>query len=226
MGLIPLVSLLYLLKGKDLAKEHTMSTKENIENVTNSRGSIKRISTQELYEQLENGPVALFDIRGDVAYEQGHIPGAKTAPRGSLGFRVASNVNPDTFVVIYADGREGDGAIDAVERLEGLRLTNVHLYEDGLEGWWLAGHDLVESPNAKVQARGPVEEVRSILVDRERAYGGAFRGAPFHHRGLAHRGGSQGNHQAVRELYRHNRPHAGRGHSPGRSAFRPIQPGP
>jgi rhodanese-related sulfurtransferase len=153
------------------------NTEETIKE-TDSKGSIKKVSTKELHELLTNGEVALFDIRGDVAYEQGHIPGAKTAPRGSLSFRVASNVNPDTFVVIYADGRDRDGAIDAVERLEGLRLTNVHLYEEGLEGWWLAGHDLVESPNAKVQARGPVEEVRSIIVDRENAYGGAFRGAP------------------------------------------------
>jgi rhodanese-related sulfurtransferase len=137
------------------------------------------IGTESLREKLEAGPVALFDVRGDVAYEKGHIQGAKTAPLGSLVFRVARVMNRDSFVVVYSGG--GDGiAAQATERLENLGLRNVHCYEDGLEGWQAAGLPVVESVKDRVHTHGPVKEVRPVVVDREEAYGGAFKGKPLH----------------------------------------------
>ena len=136
-----------------------------------------RISTRELSQRLESGPVAVFDVRGDVEFELGHIPGAKTAPLGSLVFRVARIMNPDSFVAVYSAGRDCGLAARAAQRLENLGLRNVHCYEDGLEGWQAAGLPVVESVHAKVHARGPVRECRPIIVDREHAYGGAFKGA-------------------------------------------------
>ena len=135
------------------------------------------IGTESLREKLEAGPVALFDVRGDVAYEQGHIPGAKTAPLGSLVFRVARVMDRDSFVVVYSDGTDGI-AEQATKRLEDLGLRNVHCYEAGLDGWRAAGHPVVESVKDRVHTHGPVEEVRPVIVDRETAYGGAFKGKP------------------------------------------------
>ena len=139
---------------------------------------MKSISTDQLNNRLEQGPLALFDVRGDVEYEAEHIPGAKTAPLGSLTFRVADVMRPESMIVVYADDRKSVEARDAVERLEGLRLKNVYCYEDGLAGWKAAGLDVMESPSARVHARGPVIECRPLIVDRENAYGGAFRGNP------------------------------------------------
>ena len=136
---------------------------------------MKTISTKQLKKRLAEGPLALFDVRGDVEYEAEHIPGAKTAPLGSLAFRVADVMRPESMVVVYAADRESPTARDAVERLEGLRLKNVYCYEDGLAGWKEAGLEVVESPSARVHTRGPVIECRPLLVDRENAYGGAFR---------------------------------------------------
>lgn len=133
------------------------------------------MSTEQLRERLSQGPLALFDVRGDVEYEAGHIPGAKTAPLGSLTFRVADVMRPESMVVVYAEDAESPIARDAVERLERLRLKNVHCYADGLAGWKAAGFPVVESPSARVHTRGPVIECRPIVVDRENAYGGAFR---------------------------------------------------
>jgi len=138
---------------------------------------MKTITTQQLIDRLESGPVALFDVRGDVKYEEGHIPGAKTSPLGSLVFRVAGTMNPDSFVVVYAAGDDGL-APQAAERLSELRMTNVHVYEEGLQGWSAAGHEVIESPHAKVHARGEVIDVRPIVIDRERDYNGAFAGKP------------------------------------------------
>lgn len=133
------------------------------------------ISTQELRERLESGNPAVFDVRGDVEFELAHIPGANTAPLGSLVFRVARLMERDSFVAVYSSGGDCDLAARAAQRLEYLKLRNVHLYEEGLEGWQAAGHPVVESIHAKVHARGPVHECRPIIVDRENSYGGAFR---------------------------------------------------
>lgn len=139
---------------------------------------MKTISTEALSNRLESEDVALFDVRGDVKYEQGHIPGAKTAPLGSLVFRVARLMNPDSFVAVYSEGGNCTLAQQAVERLENLGLRNVHCYEAGLEGWRAAGQRVVPSVHAKVHTQGPVVECRPIVVDRARAYGGAFQGPP------------------------------------------------
>jgi rhodanese-related sulfurtransferase len=139
---------------------------------------MKTLTTLELNNRLESGPVALFDVRGDVEYEKGHIPGAKTAPLGSLVFRVAGVMKPESFVVVYSGGGECRLAAEAADRLENLGMRNVHWYEPGLEGWRDAGHPVVPSEHAKVHARGPVIECRPLIVDRERAYGGAFKDRP------------------------------------------------
>jgi rhodanese-related sulfurtransferase len=138
---------------------------------------MKRLTTEDLRDRLEAGPVALFDVRGDVEFERAHIPGAKTAPLGSLTFRVASVMNPDSFVAVYSSGVDGL-ATEAAQRLEDLRLRNIHVYEDGLEGWARAGNEVVESAHAKTHTRGEVLEVRPLVVDRENAYGGIFSRPP------------------------------------------------
>ena len=139
---------------------------------------MKTISTPDLQARLSSGPLALFDVRGDVEYEMAHIPDAKTAPLGSLVFRVARVMNPDSLVVVYSNGGGCRLGAEAVERLENLGLSNVHWYEDGVQGWEAAGNELIESRHAKVQARGPVLDVRPLVVDRQNSYGGAFSGPP------------------------------------------------
>ena len=138
---------------------------------------MKTLTTKDLHDRLELGPVALFDVRGDIEFEKGHIPGAKTAPLGSLVFRVASVMNPESLVVAYSRS-EDRLAAQAVERLENLGLRNVYAYADGLDGWQRAGFRVVSSVDAKTQAWGPVVECRHLIVDRDRAYGGAFKGEP------------------------------------------------
>jgi rhodanese-related sulfurtransferase len=133
------------------------------------------INTKELSERMESGQAAVFDVRGDVEFERGHIPGGKSAPLGSLVFRVARLMNPDSFVAVYSTDKDCELAARAAQRLENLGLRNVHHYEDGLEGWRQAGLSVVESIYAKVHARGPVHECRPIVVDLENSYGGAFK---------------------------------------------------
>jgi rhodanese-related sulfurtransferase len=139
---------------------------------------MKTINTAQLRRRLKEGTSPVFDVRGDVEYERGHIPGAKTAPLGSLVFRIARVMNPESFVTVYSAGKGCSLAAEAVERLENLRMSNVHCYQEGLEGWRSAGLEVVESIQPKLQTRGPVIECRPLIVDRENAYGGAFKGKP------------------------------------------------
>lgn len=139
---------------------------------------MKTITTSELRSRMQAGPVALFDVRGDVKYEQGHIPGAKTAPPGCLSFRVRGIMNPDSFIVVYSAGGDCPIGVNAVTRLENMDMTNVHLYSDGLAGWEAAGFEVEESPHARKQAWGEVQDCRHIVVDRSEAYGGIFSHKP------------------------------------------------
>jgi rhodanese-related sulfurtransferase len=134
------------------------------------------LSTRQLRERLESGEAAVFDVRGDLEFEAGHIPGTKSAPLGSLTFRVARVMKPDSFVAVYSTGESCPLAAEAAQRLENLGCRNVHCYERGLAGWVAEGLPIVPSVLAKVHARGPVRECRPVIVDREEAYGGAFRG--------------------------------------------------
>lgn len=136
------------------------------------------ITTDELMQKLHAGPVALFDVRGDVEFEQGHIPNAMTAPLGSLVFRVANVMKPDSLVVVYSAGGDCSLSAQASSRLANLGMRNVLCFAEGLKGWQEAGHSIVPSVNPKTDTFGPVKEVRPLIVDREKAYGGAFKGKP------------------------------------------------
>jgi len=142
--------------------------------------TMKILTTKDLHARLQAGPVALFDVRGDIEFEKGHIPGAGSAPLGSLVFRVARVMNPGSFVAVYSSGGDCTLAAEAVERLENLKLTNVHCYQDGVKGWQEAGHEIVPSVDPKLITRGDVIECRPLTVDVERAYGGAFKHTQTH----------------------------------------------
>jgi rhodanese-related sulfurtransferase len=141
---------------------------------------MKIVDTKTLKELLAVDAVALFDVRGDVAYEYNHIPGAKTAPMGSLSFRVADVMKRDSSVAFYSCGNGCPMASEAAERLESLGFTNVFCYDAGIAGWREAGYHTVPSPHPKVEARGPSVDCRPLVVDTESAYGGAFKHTAGH----------------------------------------------
>lgn len=139
---------------------------------------MQTITTDDIRKHLEDGTLAVFDARGDIEYDQGHLPGAKTAPPGSLPFRVRSLMNADTPVAVYSNGGNCPIAADAARRLEGLGMQKVLIYEDGVAGWTAAGHELIQSTHHKSHTHGDVKDVRPLTVDRDNAYGGAFNDKP------------------------------------------------
>ena len=136
------------------------------------------LKTEELKNKLETDSITLFDVRGDIEYEKGHIPGSKSAPLGSLNFRVAAVMNPDSPIAVYSGGGDCKLFAEAAERLGNLGLRNVYRYEAGIKGWVESGNFLEISNKAKTHTHGPVTDCRPIIVDRTRAYGGAFNTKP------------------------------------------------
>lgn len=137
------------------------------------------MSIRELREQLEEGPLALFDVCGDVTHEIRDRPhsGRQDRAPGVPGVPRPGRDEPGSYVVVCSEGRECPLAADAVRRLENLGLRNVHLLDGGIADWQAAGLPVVESPHPKVRAWGTVVECRPLVVDRERACGGGFRTA-------------------------------------------------
>jgi rhodanese-related sulfurtransferase len=139
---------------------------------------MNKITAEQLNNDLMSETITIFDVRGDVDYEKEHIPGAKTSPLGSLIFRIVRVMNPESKIAVYSKGPGCKLAINAVERLENLGMLNVHYLAEGISGWKAAGFPVESSVSAKQHTHGPSIECRSIVVDRERAYGGAFKGDP------------------------------------------------
>ncbi len=87
-------------------------------------------------------------------------------------------MNPDSFVAVYSQGADCGLATEAVQRLENLGMTNIHYYQAGLKGWEEAGQRVIPSVSPKLHTHGAFQECRSVIVDRKRAYGGAFASSP------------------------------------------------
>lgn len=137
------------------------------------------MTTDLLHKRVLAGPIALFDVRGDLEFAEGHIPGAKSAPLGSLSDRVAAVMNPGSLVVVYSWGNDYDNLAErAAERLEDLGMTNVYTYDAGFSGWKYAGYPVTGADPAPTRQRRVPTRVFPLVIDRETAFGGAFRGEP------------------------------------------------
>lgn len=102
------------------------------------RGSLDAIGSDELLERLAEGDVIVLDVRPEIEYEHGHIPGARSIPIDRLQEQLSALPRGRTIVAycrgpycVYAD--EAVLALRA-EGFEALRL------DDGLPEWKAAGH--------------------------------------------------------------------------------------
>jgi rhodanese-related sulfurtransferase len=104
---------------------------------------MQTIDAHQVKEQIDNVPV--YDVRGDDEYRAEHIPGAKTAPLGSLETRVNDILNKDETVVVYCGSPECDLSKKAADRLETLGFSDVRRFVGGVQGWKDAGFETTSS---------------------------------------------------------------------------------
>lgn len=95
------------------------------------------VSRDELLRRARAGEVVVLDVRPDVEYASGHIPGSVSIPLGELADRV-DELPGDVEVIAYCRGAFCVLAHDAVRYLS-ERGRSARRLEDGLLEWRLAG---------------------------------------------------------------------------------------
>lgn len=101
------------------------------------RDDFQKISSDELREQLERGEVVLLDVRPEVEFQAGHLPGAISIPLDELEDRLGE-LPLGKRIVAYCRGPYCVFADEALELLEAHGWQVARL-EEGVAEWSLTG---------------------------------------------------------------------------------------
>ena len=90
----------------------------------------------------------LLDVRGPLAYERGHVPGAINMPTRLLTVENLANYPQDTLFVVYCAGPHCNGANKAAVKLAALGYPVKEMI-GGVTGWLDEGFELNIPHNAQ-----------------------------------------------------------------------------
>jgi rhodanese-related sulfurtransferase/predicted transcriptional regulator len=102
-----------------------------------TRGVLERISGEELVQRVRKGEVTILDVRPELEYRAGHIPGARSVPVSELK-RYMAELPKNREIVAYCRGPQCVMAIEAVELLR-KRGFRAHRMEKGVMDWRARG---------------------------------------------------------------------------------------
>lgn len=95
-------------------------------------------------QQAGNVDFVLVDVRGPVAYERGHVPGAINLPTRSITAQTLAVYPQTTLFVVYCAGPHCNGANKAAVRLATLGYPVKEMI-GGIMGWLDEGFRLTGS---------------------------------------------------------------------------------
>lgn len=101
------------------------------------RHDFQRISADDLQERMARDEVVLLDVRPEVEFRAGHLPGALSIPLDELERRL-EELPPGKLIVAYCRGPYCVFADEALELLS-TRGRKVARLEEGVAEWSLAG---------------------------------------------------------------------------------------
>lgn len=84
----------------------------------------------------DHADVLLIDVREQVEYDAGHIPGITLIPMGEVPGRLAE-IPKDKTVIITC--RSGNRSSQVASYLQGQGFTNIHDLQGGIIAWQQAG---------------------------------------------------------------------------------------
>lgn len=104
-----------------------------LDQANDARTRIREVSADEIGVPDVNGPVFL-DVREEVEFRAGHIPGAIHLPRGEIEANI-EDVIPDKTTPIVAYCTIGHRSAIAADTLQDLGYQNVVSLEGGLKAF-------------------------------------------------------------------------------------------
>jgi rhodanese-related sulfurtransferase len=122
---------------RDLGSARLAEIDRLVQTYLTDRAALEAIGREELRRLLAEGAVVVLDVRPDVEFRQGHIPGARSIPVAELDRRLAE-LPRDREIVAYCRGPYCVFADEAVQllRRHGFRARRL---ADGLPEWRAAG---------------------------------------------------------------------------------------
>jgi rhodanese-related sulfurtransferase len=108
-----------------------------------ARGELERVPGEELVQRVRKGEVTVLDVRPELEYRAGHIPGARSVPLSELKRHLA-DLPKNREIVAYCRGPQCVMAIEAVEllRKRGFRAQRM---EQGVMDWRARGWKIDKS---------------------------------------------------------------------------------
>lgn len=94
------------------------------------------VNVQTVASVMDRDDVVLIDVREQVEYDAGHIPGVTLIPLGEVASRM-SEIPTDKTVIITC--RSGNRSGQAADFLRANGFTNVHNMSGGILDWERAG---------------------------------------------------------------------------------------
>jgi rhodanese-related sulfurtransferase/biotin operon repressor len=135
----PAVARLWL-ELRAVAQQRLAEVERALDAYRTRRHEFEQVSIGELQKRLRRKEAILIDVRPDVEYQAGHLPGAVGIPLDELEHRL-SELPRDKTIVAYCRGPYCVYADDALGRLA-ERGWNVARLEEGVAEWRQAGYSI------------------------------------------------------------------------------------
>jgi rhodanese-related sulfurtransferase len=120
-----------------VAESHVSGIERLAQDYLGDRGSLERMTRDELVSRLQAGDVVVLDVRPAREYDAGHLPGAISLPVDQLRARMGE-LSDGAQIVAYCRGPYCVYADDAV-RLLANEGRMAYRLEDGFPEWASAG---------------------------------------------------------------------------------------
>ena len=127
-----------LLKALGVVGERNVAEVQRVmHDYFEQRDALEPVSREELVRRLKEGTVTLLDVRPEVEYALGHLPGAVNIPMSELKRRLAE-LPKRREIIAYCRGPYCVMSFEAVAALRGEGYRTRRL-EDGYPEWKAAG---------------------------------------------------------------------------------------